>query len=43
LLGCCGDIADVDPLPIKVEAERFGSAVAERKRGSGLCRVYKPV
>jgi hypothetical protein len=43
LLGCRGWVADMDPLTIKVEAERFGSAVAQRKRGSGLCWVLEPV
>jgi hypothetical protein len=43
LLGGGGGVADVDALPIKVEAERFGSAVAQREGGCGLCRVYDPV
>jgi hypothetical protein len=38
-----GGVADVDPLPVQVEAERFWSAVAEGKGGGGLCRVGEAV
>ena len=38
-----GWVADVDASPVQVEAERFGSAVAERECGGGLGRVGEPV
>jgi hypothetical protein len=41
LLGGRGDVADVDALPIKVEAERLGPAVAQGKGGCGFCRVLQ--
>jgi hypothetical protein len=43
LLSRRGGVADVDPLMIKVEAERFGSALAERQAGGSLSRVLEPV
>ena len=36
-------VADVDALPVEVEAERFGSAVAEGEGRGGLGRVGEPV
>ena len=36
LLDRCGGVADVDAAAVKVEAERFGSAVPQGERGSGL-------
>ena len=38
-----GGVADVDASPVQVEAERFGSAVAEGEGGGGLGRVGEPV
>ena len=38
-----GGVADVDPLPVEVEAERFGSAVADGEGGGGFGRVGEPV
>ena len=38
-----GGVADVDALPVEVEAERFGSAVAEGEGGGGLGGVGEPV
>ena len=38
-----GGVADVDALPVEVEAERFGSAVAQSEGGGGLGRVGEPV
>ena len=43
LLGRGGGVADVDALPIEVEAERFRSAVTQDEGGSGLCLIIKPV
>jgi hypothetical protein len=34
-----GEVTDVDPSPVEVEAEALGSAVANGESGSGLCRV----
>jgi hypothetical protein len=36
-------VADVDASPVQVEAECFGSAVADGESGGGLCRVGEPV
>ena len=38
-----GGVADVDALPVQVEAERFGSAVADGEGGDGFGRVGEPV
>ena len=38
-----GEVADVDASPVEVEAERFGSAVAEGEGGGGFGRVGEPV
>ena len=38
-----GGVADVDASPVEVEAERFGSAVAEGEGSGGLGRVGEPV
>jgi hypothetical protein len=38
-----GGVAGVDASPVEVEAEYFGSAVAEGEGGGGLCRVGEPV
>ena len=38
-----GGVADVDASPVQVEAERFGSAVAEGEGGGGFGRVGKAV
>jgi hypothetical protein len=38
-----GGVADVDALPVEVEAERFGSAVADGEGGGGLGRVGEAV
>ena len=38
-----GRVADVDTSPVQVEAERFGSAVADGDAGGGLCRVAEAV
>ena len=38
-----GGVADVDPLPVQAETERFGSAVAEREGGGRFGGVCEPV
>jgi hypothetical protein len=38
-----GGVADVDALPVKVEAERFGLAVTQGEGGSGFGGVGEPV
>ena len=38
-----GGVADVDALPVQVEAESFGSAVAQGEGGGALRRVGEPV
>ena len=38
-----GGVADVDALPVEVEAERFGSAVTQGEGGGTLGRVGEPV
>jgi hypothetical protein len=43
LLGRRSGVADMNPLPIKVEAERLGLAVTQRERSSGLGLITEPV
>ena len=43
LLGRGDGVANVDALPIEVEAESFRSAVTKDEGGSRLCLIIKPV